>query len=211
MTPVNESVWKIDRIGRLRYTSDQKKTTVDTYRASGLSEAQLAAIAKEMEEAAAVCTRGELELPPVDENGVPLTPAQELALARTQAARRVDEIRSQLYRRLMGLALGKKPGRADLRQRSQNAAAMTKNTAEMLESADGFSSGREWVARRTRYQLRGFSGSLALPRDASATQEQRFGSLSLAFENFYGIRNAGINPALAFAILRIAKDHAENG
>ena len=85
----------------------------------------------------------------MDENGVPLTPAQELALARTQAARRVDEIRSQLYRRLMGLALGKKPGRADLRQRSQNAAAMTKNTAEMLESAGGFSSGRSgWEEER---------------------------------------------------------------
>jgi transposase-like protein len=35
--------WKIDRIGRLRYTSNQKKTMVDAYRAGGLSAPRFAA------------------------------------------------------------------------------------------------------------------------------------------------------------------------
>ena len=45
------------------------------------SELQLAEIAKEMEQAASVRVRDEFELPPVDENGVPLSPAQERAMA----------------------------------------------------------------------------------------------------------------------------------
>ena len=36
MTPMNESLVKADQIGRLRYTSEQKQTMVDAYRASGL-------------------------------------------------------------------------------------------------------------------------------------------------------------------------------
>lgn len=43
MTPINESVLKTDRIGRLRYTPEQKKTMVDAYRASGLSTPRFAA------------------------------------------------------------------------------------------------------------------------------------------------------------------------
>ena len=43
MTPMNESLLKTDRIGRLRYTSEQKKTMVDAYRASGLSAPRFAA------------------------------------------------------------------------------------------------------------------------------------------------------------------------
>jgi transposase-like protein len=40
---MNESILKTDRIGRLRYTSEQKKTMVDAYRASGLSAPRFAA------------------------------------------------------------------------------------------------------------------------------------------------------------------------
>jgi transposase-like protein len=40
---MNESVLKTDQIGRLRYTSEQKKTMVDAYRASGLSAPRFAA------------------------------------------------------------------------------------------------------------------------------------------------------------------------
>jgi len=40
---MNESLLKTDRIGRLRYTSEQKKTMVDAYRASGLSAPRFAA------------------------------------------------------------------------------------------------------------------------------------------------------------------------
>ncbi|MEX1048522.1 MAG: hypothetical protein WED15_03275, partial [Akkermansiaceae bacterium] len=68
------------------------------------SEAQVAEIAKEMEDATMVRTRGEFEMPPVDEEGVPLTPAQELAMARQQAARRVEEIRSRYTRRMHDLS-----------------------------------------------------------------------------------------------------------
>ena len=68
------------------------------------SEAQVAEIAKEMEDAAMVRPRGEFELPPVDERGVPLTAARELALAQQQAARRVEEIRSRHTRRMHDLS-----------------------------------------------------------------------------------------------------------
>ena len=40
MTPINEPLLKTDRIGCLRYTLEQKKTMVDTYRASGLSTSE---------------------------------------------------------------------------------------------------------------------------------------------------------------------------
>jgi transposase-like protein len=40
---MNESIMKTDRRGRLRYTSEQKKTMVDAYRASGLSAPRFAA------------------------------------------------------------------------------------------------------------------------------------------------------------------------
>ncbi len=68
------------------------------------SEAQVAEIVREMEEAASVRKRGEFELPPVDEMGVPLNPAQEKAMAKQQAARRVEEIRSRYTRRMHDLS-----------------------------------------------------------------------------------------------------------
>jgi transposase-like protein len=40
---MNESILKTDRIGRLRYTAEQKKPMVDGYRASGLSAPRFAA------------------------------------------------------------------------------------------------------------------------------------------------------------------------
>jgi transposase-like protein len=40
---MNESIFKADRQGRLRYTPEQKKTMVDAYRASGLSAPRFAA------------------------------------------------------------------------------------------------------------------------------------------------------------------------
>ena len=68
------------------------------------SEAKVAEIAKEMADAAVMRTRGEFEMPPVDEAGNPLTPAQELELARQQAAARLDEIRSRFTRRMHDLS-----------------------------------------------------------------------------------------------------------
>ena len=68
------------------------------------SEAQVAEIVKEMDDASSLRKRGEFELPPVDENGVPLTPVMELAMAKQQAARRVEEIRSRYTRRMHDLS-----------------------------------------------------------------------------------------------------------
>ena len=68
------------------------------------SEVQVAEIVKEMDDASSLRKRGEFELPPVDENGVPLTPAMELAMTKQQAARRVEEIRSRYTRRMHDLS-----------------------------------------------------------------------------------------------------------
>ncbi|MEX1115568.1 MAG: transposase, partial [Akkermansiaceae bacterium] len=68
------------------------------------SEAQVAEIVKEMEDATVVRTRSEFEMPSVDEDGVPLTPAQELAMARQQGARLVEEIRRRYTRRMHDLS-----------------------------------------------------------------------------------------------------------
>ena len=68
------------------------------------NEAQVAEIAKEMEDATSVRARGEFELPPVDEDGVPLGLDQELAMAKQQATRRLEEIRSRYTRRMHDLS-----------------------------------------------------------------------------------------------------------
>jgi len=68
------------------------------------SEAQVAEVTKEMGDAASVRLRGEFELPPVDEMGMPLTPAQEVAMAKQETARRVEEIRSRYTRRMHDLS-----------------------------------------------------------------------------------------------------------
>jgi putative transposase len=68
------------------------------------NEAQMAEIIREMDEAGSVRDRGEFELPPVDETGQPLTPAQELDMANEQAERRRDEIRSRYTRRMHDLS-----------------------------------------------------------------------------------------------------------
>jgi hypothetical protein len=68
------------------------------------SEVQVAEIVKEMEAAAVVRMRGEFEMSPVDEMGVPLTPAEELVLVQQQAARRVEEIRCRFTRRMHDLS-----------------------------------------------------------------------------------------------------------
>ena len=68
------------------------------------SEAQVAEVAKEMEDAVAVRVRGEFELPPVDDVGAPLTADQELAMARQQADWRLKEIRGRYTRRMHDLS-----------------------------------------------------------------------------------------------------------
>jgi REP element-mobilizing transposase RayT len=71
------------------------------------SEAQVADVARELEEAPSVTSvskRGEFELPAVDEVGVPLTRAQEKVVAKQLAERRVQEIRSRYTRRMHDLS-----------------------------------------------------------------------------------------------------------
>jgi len=68
------------------------------------SKAQVAEVAKEMEDAVTVRVRGEFELPPVDDEGVPLTADQELAMARQQAERRLKEILGRYTRRMHDLS-----------------------------------------------------------------------------------------------------------
>ena len=68
------------------------------------SDAQVAEIAKELEDAAAVRVRGEFELPPADEVGIPQTPAQEMAMAKQEATRTVEEIRNRYTRRMHDLS-----------------------------------------------------------------------------------------------------------
>jgi putative transposase len=68
------------------------------------NEAQVAEIAKEMEDATVVRQRGEFELPPLDENGKPLSRARELEMAKQQAARRAEAIRCRYTRRMHDLS-----------------------------------------------------------------------------------------------------------
>jgi len=67
-------------------------------------EAQVAEIVREMEEAAKERERGEFELAPVDEAGVPLTRDEEVAMSRREAAARVAEIRLRYTRRMHDLS-----------------------------------------------------------------------------------------------------------
>ena len=67
-------------------------------------EAQITAIAKEMEDAGSVRARSEFELAPLNEVGVSLTPAEELTVAKQQAERCSEEIRSRYTRRMHDLS-----------------------------------------------------------------------------------------------------------
>ena len=88
---------------------------------------------------------------------------------------------SRLYRRLMGLALGRKPGRAENQRRSQTAATVTKNTAEMLESKDNGTVLKDlgmakMLRCRVRYSTDGaVIGSKEFVNEAFAGARERFG------------------------------------
>lgn len=89
---------------------------------------------------------------------------------------------SRLYRRLMGLALGRKPGRADSQRRSETAATVTKNTAEMLESEDNGTVLKDLgMAKMLRCRVRYFTdgaviGSKEFVNEAFANARERFGT-----------------------------------
>jgi hypothetical protein len=88
---------------------------------------------------------------------------------------------SRLYRRMMGLALGRKPGRAENQRRSQTSATVTKNTAEMLEGKDNETVLKDLgMAKMLRCRVRYFTdgaviGSKEFVNEAFANARERFG------------------------------------
>lgn len=89
---------------------------------------------------------------------------------------------SRLYRRLMGLALGRKPGRAEVAGKGKGLGQTTKNTAEMLESDDNETVLKDLgMAKMLRCQVRYFTdgaviGSKEFVNAAFASARERFGA-----------------------------------
>jgi putative transposase len=88
---------------------------------------------------------------------------------------------SRLYRRLMGLALGRKPGRAEISQAAKGHGQTTKNTAELLESKDNETALKDLgTAKMLRCRIRYFTdgaviGSKEFVNEAFASARDRFG------------------------------------
>jgi hypothetical protein len=88
---------------------------------------------------------------------------------------------SRLYRRMMGLALGRKPGRAEVSQAAKGLGQTTKNTAEMLESGDNETVLKDLgMAKMLRCRVRYFTdgaviGSKEFVNEAFANARERFG------------------------------------
>jgi REP element-mobilizing transposase RayT len=88
---------------------------------------------------------------------------------------------SRLYRRLMGLAVARKPVRAENQRRSRAAATVTQNTAELLESEDNETALKDLgTAKMLRCRIRYFTdgaviGSKEFVNEAFASARDRFG------------------------------------
>ena len=88
---------------------------------------------------------------------------------------------SRLYRRLMGLALGKKSGNAAVSQSAKGIGQTTKNTAELLESRDNETVLKDLgMAKMLRCRIRYFTdgaviGSKEFVNEAFARARERFG------------------------------------
>ncbi len=89
---------------------------------------------------------------------------------------------SRLYRRLMGLAMVRKPGRAEVSQISKSLGQTTKNTAQLLESEDNETALKDLgMAKMLRFRIRYFTdgaviGSKEFVNDAFASARERFGA-----------------------------------
>ena len=89
---------------------------------------------------------------------------------------------SRLYRRLMGLALGKNPGRAEVSGAGEELGQATKNTAEMLESEDNETVLKDLgIAKMLHCRVRYFTdgaviGSKEFVNEAFASARERFGA-----------------------------------
>ncbi len=88
---------------------------------------------------------------------------------------------SRLYRRLMGLALGRKPGRAEVVGKGNGLGQSTMNTAEMLGSKDNGTVLKDHgMAKMLRCRVRYFTdgaviGSKEFVNEAFASARERFG------------------------------------
>jgi hypothetical protein len=88
---------------------------------------------------------------------------------------------SRLYRRLMGLALGKKPGRTEVSRAANGLAQSTMNTAELLESEDNGTLLKDLgLAKMLHSRVRYFTdgvviGSKEFVNEAFASARERFG------------------------------------
>ena len=88
---------------------------------------------------------------------------------------------SRLYRRLMGLSLSRKPGRAEVIQAAKGLGQTTKNTAEMLETKDNETVLKDLgLAKMLRCRIRYFTdgaviGSKEFVNEAFASARDRFG------------------------------------
>ncbi len=89
---------------------------------------------------------------------------------------------SRLYRHLMGLALGRKTGRAEASGAGNNLGQSTINTAEMLESSDNGTALKDLgMAEMLRCRVRYFTdgaviGSKEFVNEAFASARERFGA-----------------------------------
>jgi hypothetical protein len=89
---------------------------------------------------------------------------------------------SRLYRRLMGLALGRKPGRAEVAGAGSKLGQTTRNNAEMLESGDNETVLKDrGIAKMLRCRIRYFTdgaviGSKEFVNEAFAGARERFGA-----------------------------------
>jgi putative transposase len=88
---------------------------------------------------------------------------------------------SRLYRRMMGLAIGRKPGRAEVSQSAKGIGQTTKNTAELLESKDNETALQDLgTAKMLRCRIRYFTdgaviGSKDFVNEAFSSARDRFG------------------------------------
>jgi hypothetical protein len=91
-----------------------------------------------------------------------------------------DEV-SRLYRRMMGLAIGRKPGSAEVSKSAKGIGQTTKNTAELLESEDNETALKDLgVAKILHCRIRYFTagaviGSKEFVNEAFASARDRFG------------------------------------
>ena len=88
---------------------------------------------------------------------------------------------SRLYRRLMGLSLGKKPGRAEVSRAAKGLGQSSMNTTELLESEDNGTALKDLgMAKMLRCRVRYFTdgaviGSKEFVNEAFASARERFG------------------------------------